>query len=76
MYSHKFEDKNGKMRAILTYTGDHPFVESVDLGFFDSEADGLAAVEQAKVLHAEDLKDPSDRPQNRLERFIDGTYIV
>lgn len=74
MYSHKTEEKNGKLRVIFTYTGDHPFVESFDMGFFDSEVLALEAVEQAKILHAEDLNDPTDKPENRLERFIDAHY--
>jgi len=76
MYSHVIEEKvKGKrFRVILTYDEAPSFRSSFDLGIYDSEAEALEAVEQAKVLHTEDLTDPKDKPQNRLERFIDAHY--
>lgn len=78
MYTHTIEEKiKGKrFSAVLTYNGERPFKESFDLGIFDSNSEALAAVEQAKLLHAEDLNDPKDKKQNRLARFIDDHYRI
>ncbi|WP_057766107.1 hypothetical protein [Cytobacillus praedii] len=76
MYTHNIEEviAGKRFRAVLTYDSGKRFKSAFDLGVYDTEAEALAAVEQAKLLHAEDLKDPKDMPQNRLERYIDTHY--
>lgn len=76
MYSHQLTEKDRKIKVLFSFEGAKPEKVFFDLGAFDSEAEALEAVEKAKLLHAEDLNDPKDKPQNRLSRFIDGTYHV